>query len=253
MAADGSVKMEDDMHVKSEPDTDQAIRMLDDEDPEDTGELEFPEHPPMAWLARVPNILWDEWNLINGDQEIQLGVVRRYKKSNRYKMVLNPKAKPNQRAPKAYNMNLHPSTINNHFIFSEKDMPGFHKNSREVFEKDSMGPSPGAGVHKPHKQGRQYRRAIPSQLRGRLRWEYLPDSNPQTPEQTVLNAIIKREIDCTVMENDEHLRLLRDRDRGANKAQMRFLAGDPRQYTRMAQTGVAAENFEGFVVSLGLD
>ena len=78
-----AIKAEDSGHVKPEPDDQESFHMLDDDDYEDTGELEFPEQQPEAWLARVPEILYQHWSKIDDDEEVQLGVVRRYKQSNK--------------------------------------------------------------------------------------------------------------------------------------------------------------------------
>lgn len=79
------VKMETDgaSMIKSEPDSMQIPQLEADDAYEDTGELEMPPQPQDVWLLRIPRPLFSHWNSFADDQEIQLGVMRRSKRTGK--------------------------------------------------------------------------------------------------------------------------------------------------------------------------
>ena len=81
-----SVKMETDGGSSIKPDPEgiqQSQAMEEDDDFEDTGELEMPPPPSNVWLLRIPRVLHEQWNKVDQDQEIQVGVIRRGKQSGK--------------------------------------------------------------------------------------------------------------------------------------------------------------------------
>lgn len=82
MAAATGFKTENDIKVKPDPDLpSSSSRHLGEEEYEDTGELDIPSRRNGAWLTRIPKILYDKWATLDDDEEIQLGIVRRYRDS----------------------------------------------------------------------------------------------------------------------------------------------------------------------------
>ena len=157
---------QDSSFIKPEPDEDHPMRMLDDDDYEDTGELGFPDQVPGAWAARIPRLLFEHWSKIDEDHEIQLGVVRHLKRSDKYQIVLDPKVKYNDRVPKRYDFIRKNNRTSNTFVFSEKDMPGYRRKARDrdgtENGKVSHSTAKNAGVNKSKRFQPHYKRAIPS-------------------------------------------------------------------------------------------
>jgi len=75
------VKADNDIKIKPDPEEASSSFRNGKDDYEDTGELEIPSRKNVAWLTRIPKILYDKWAEIDDDEEIQLGYVRRYKDS----------------------------------------------------------------------------------------------------------------------------------------------------------------------------
>lgn len=81
MASTATLKSENE--IKPDPELGSPTSLVDDDTYEDTGELEIPKLPPAAWLLRIPKILYEGWAGIDDDEEIKLGVIRHYTKSNK--------------------------------------------------------------------------------------------------------------------------------------------------------------------------
>jgi transcription initiation factor TFIIF subunit beta len=65
--------------IKADPDAPGASPGVFDEDIyEDAGDLEFStdETYQRAYLARMPRYLWDAWEKLDDDAEIQIGTIR---------------------------------------------------------------------------------------------------------------------------------------------------------------------------------
>lgn len=65
-------------YVKPDPDSKEAAAAaLDDDDLyEDAGDLDFSNSAQNLWLSRIPRSLWEHWNKLDEDEEIELGTVR---------------------------------------------------------------------------------------------------------------------------------------------------------------------------------
>ena len=75
-----NVKMEDAPDIKPEPATAVPTNVMDEDPYEDTGELRMDKtmQEAGAWLAKVPKWLWEAWEEMDDDEEIELGQVRVY-------------------------------------------------------------------------------------------------------------------------------------------------------------------------------
>ena len=67
------------LKVKSDPDSTGASPSVMSEDDiyEDAGDLDFSTgQGKSVWLMRIPKFLWDSWEKISDDEEVELGKVR---------------------------------------------------------------------------------------------------------------------------------------------------------------------------------
>jgi hypothetical protein len=67
------------LKVKSDPDSTGASpsAMSEDDIYEDAGDLDFSAgEGKSVWLMRIPKFLWDSWEKISDDEEVELGRVR---------------------------------------------------------------------------------------------------------------------------------------------------------------------------------
>ncbi|KAI9708865.1 MAG: hypothetical protein M1828_002588 [Chrysothrix sp. TS-e1954] len=220
--------------VKQDPEEEKPQRLLGDDDFEDTGELELPVAPPSAYLMRIPKILYENWRKLEDDEEVQLGVLRRYDNGNEVlsdPLILDPKSSHNRKVPKEYVVRTVSDDLHNTFFFTEKDLPKYRGRSRPHAKAEDRGNHSGvasnAGVEKrrPH-----YRKAV--------------------PKQTALTAIARREATCIAVENAEYDRLMRERQKATDdktKMNITMLKGDPRQYNQsILPTSLGAKDTSGF-------
>jgi transcription initiation factor TFIIF subunit beta len=66
-------------HIKPDPETQGASPGISEDDLyEDAGDLEFNTDPNFQrlYLARVPKFLWEAWEKLDDDAEIQIGTIR---------------------------------------------------------------------------------------------------------------------------------------------------------------------------------
>jgi transcription initiation factor TFIIF subunit beta len=72
----------EDVKVKPEPEV--GSPLLEDDDLEDAGDLEFYDNTlsgdPLGtmYLARLPHSLWKAWSELDDDAEIQIGTIRQW-------------------------------------------------------------------------------------------------------------------------------------------------------------------------------
>lgn len=80
--AEPRVKAEDGPQIKIDPADAASPMPMEEDDYEDTGELTIPTgaEEAGAWLAKLPKWLWEAWENIAEDEEIELGKVRVYNK-----------------------------------------------------------------------------------------------------------------------------------------------------------------------------
>ncbi len=78
--------------VKGEPEEGSPMP-LDDDIYEDAGDLEFfdpSSHEATLYLARVPHYVWQAWDKLDDDEEIQIGTVRQWTETDK---AGNPKVR----------------------------------------------------------------------------------------------------------------------------------------------------------------
>ncbi|TFA98087.1 Transcription initiation factor IIF subunit beta [Trichoderma ghanense] len=155
--ADSGVKSE---FVKPEPASPMAI---DEEDLfEDAGDLDFYDKSvpgntfETLYLARVPKYMWDAWvkmtEKLGDDDEIQIGTLRTWnepqgdtlpdgspRELTKLRMLLTPGLPEHQLLPKEYDLEILDQDVNNAFIFSEEDLPGFKTKNKARAEAASAG------------------------------------------------------------------------------------------------------------------
>ncbi|WEW59321.1 transcription initiation factor IIF, beta subunit [Emydomyces testavorans] len=197
--------------IKAEPDTkDDDIAMLSDEDIyEDTGDLDFANAAQDVWLTRIPKVLWEKWSKLDDDEEIQIGTVRVEGAPTDIKRIsLRLHDVPqNEGVPKDYNLkrqNINADrsayTVQNTFIFTEKDLPGYKDRLHVLFDESQ-----------PH--GRSY---VYEQMKrdsrkktNKKKWE--PYMRKTIPKQTAIAARVHDEFNCLPVENEEYQRLAEKR------------------------------------------
>lgn len=82
-----------------------------------------------VWLVKLPNWLMERWNEIDDDEEIQIGTIRvrnggREEDKTKLRMSLTD-VPANKDLPKDFEMNVTNMAVENTYIFTEKDLPGF--------------------------------------------------------------------------------------------------------------------------------
>jgi transcription initiation factor TFIIF subunit beta len=122
------------MTIKTEPDIkSEPIDMKLEEDDEglyeETGDLDMTLASTGVWLVKVPNWLMERWNEIDDDEEIQIGTIRVRtagggEDATKLRLSLTD-APANEGLPKDFDMNVTNMAVENTFIFTEKDLPGF--------------------------------------------------------------------------------------------------------------------------------
>lgn len=164
MGAAAPLKMEGMQYLKPDPEDAKPVRMLTDDDYEDTGELQLPPQFVPGWLTKVPQMLWEQWSDLDDDEEINLGVMREFE-DNTTQLFLDPRIESHYDLPKEWEVRKLSRNVPNTYIFSEKDLPGFkgmkQRNSDHAKEKVGTTDSTG-GVEKPKRYKTFYKRAVPS-------------------------------------------------------------------------------------------
>lgn len=196
MADSGFVKSE---FVKPEP---AASPMAIDEDDlfEDAGDLDFYDKSTPGntfetlYLARVPKYMWDAWikltEKLGDDDEIQIGTLRTWnepqmdtmtdgspRELTKLRMLLTANTPEHQLLPREYDLEILDQDVNNSFIFSEEDLPGFKSKNKARADAASAGiplallrsRGNGGNSERPTYDRRSryqpyYRKAIPSML-----------------------------------------------------------------------------------------
>ncbi|PGH26793.1 hypothetical protein AJ80_01559 [Polytolypa hystricis UAMH7299] len=192
--------------IKVETDAgDDGLGMLSDEDIyEDTGDLDFSNSTQDVWLMRVPRMLWDNWNNVNDDEEIQIGTVRVEGGPTDIKRVslrLHD-LQENQGVPKDYNLrrqNINPDgspfPVQNTFVFTEKDLPGYKDRTQVLFNDNQTRRS---FLYEQTKRDAKKRA-------NRKKWE--PYTRKTIPKQTAIAAKVRDEFNCLPVENEEYQRI----------------------------------------------
>lgn len=224
-----SVKTEGVSPIKRDPDMyEDEGKYLDDE-----GELQIPKTSEAAqvWLAKLPKWLWEAWEKIADDEEVEIGKLRIYDKRDddrarsKMKMVLHDlPGGQHAKVPKKYDISLNKDIYNNTVIFSEKDQPGFKSwRPNRVFKKDEQRKQ--WNDNNRINKNKRYTSAI--------------------PKQVSLAGCVANEVTVTAVENAEytHLRDERFREMFKPKRTVTFIKGED---IYMHDSMAAAQHFTNF-------
>ncbi|KAL1993262.1 hypothetical protein VTN49DRAFT_3211 [Thermomyces lanuginosus] len=186
--------------IKPDPDV-KGGTLADEDIYEDAGDLDFSQAHQNVWLTRIPKSLWEHWSSLDDDEEIQIGTVRvEGDAQNTKRISLRLFERPdNKNIPKDYilrrqNVNANNSsfTVQNSFIFSEKDLPGY-KNRVDVLFGESRSMLYESMKREARKQS--YKK----------KWE--PYMRKTIPKQTALVGKVADEFNCIPVENEEYHRI----------------------------------------------
>ncbi|KAI9846507.1 MAG: hypothetical protein M1837_003928 [Sclerophora amabilis] len=169
--------------------------LSDDDLYEDAGDLDFSKSQ-LFYLMKIPKWLWESWSNIEDDQELRLGTIRvesigDQPDQQKMSLILSEDMKNNKAIPKEYNMSVTNSESTNTYIFSEKDLPGF-ANRVGSRPRDARGNTSlrGSSRHVGAGHDRKSKR-------------FQPYFRKAIPKQTTLTGVVRHEINCIPIENDE--------------------------------------------------
>jgi transcription initiation factor TFIIF subunit beta len=203
------------------------------------------------YLARVPNYLWEAWDKLPDDDQIQVGKIRQWFEVDpktgqtvpRLRMLLDSGLAQHQLMPKEFDLKITEMTASNTFLFSEEDLPHFKERNRARAEATARGvPSKLLRQQKPDNKpaekprftgGRRrgprrefYRKAIPkkTKIAGRVRHEVscIPVNNPETDHMMAMRAIEASKPTATVVYMDETTIPLSELQKGNLASQQRL-------------------------------
>ena len=138
MASSSQVKAEPGIKPDPEDAKPSPAAQSDDDIYEDAGDLEFytdtsDQWAGMMYLTHVPKYVHDAWENLDDDTEIQIGTVRRWYEPNprggepimRLAMLLDHRRPEHQNIPKEYTLDIKDMELDNTFLFTEQDLPGY--------------------------------------------------------------------------------------------------------------------------------
>jgi transcription initiation factor TFIIF subunit beta len=219
--------------IKPEPSD--ATGGIDEEDLyEDAGDLEFYDRSvpnncfETLYLARVPKTMWEAWakltEKMGDDDEIQIGTLRTWnemipdpnveggsREETKLRMLLSANCPEHQGLPNEYDLEVLDRNVNNHFIFSEEDLPGFKARNKARTDAAKAGipssllrakqqQSEGGGEKRTWDRNRKwqpyYRKAIPKRTKvfGKIRYDVrVEPRNVQEEERLLAQRIFDAE------------------------------------------------------------
>lgn len=146
MATTSQVKPEPGIKPDPEDSKPSPAALSDDDLYEDAGDLEFytdNAHQQIAkdsasvYLTHVPKYLYDAWEHLDDDAEIQIGTIRQWQETlpngetkYRLAMLLKHDRPEHQDIPKEYNLDVKDMSLINTFMFTEQDLPGYKNKSQ---------------------------------------------------------------------------------------------------------------------------
>jgi transcription initiation factor TFIIF subunit beta len=161
-------------------------------------------------------------------------------------MLLRSDLAQHQNVPKEYDLDITAEKVDNTFIFTEKDLPGFKSKSQIPFDPE-MANMP-ARLTRP-----KFPKGSPDKTPWKVNKTYQPYFRRAIPKKTTLAGRVAHEVNCIAVTNPESERLLAQRTIEAMrpKAGTIFLQGDN---TKLANgfiepgTMSAMGAFGGFIV-----
>ncbi|KJZ72638.1 hypothetical protein HIM_07997 [Hirsutella minnesotensis 3608] len=160
--------MADPTSIKPDPEDEKPLMPMEEDDlDEDAGDLEFYDKDTPArqfetlYLARVPRYMWDAWlkmtERMGDDDEIQIGTLRTWNEPDpnakvdaaspdkevphvtKLRMLLEANCPEHQLLPREYDLEILDRAVENHFIFSEEDLPSYKAKNKARAEAVSAG------------------------------------------------------------------------------------------------------------------
>ncbi|PHH67248.1 hypothetical protein CDD81_3017 [Ophiocordyceps australis] len=148
--------------VKTDPDDKKPLLNMDDFGDEDAGDLEFYDKASATrqfetlYLARIPRSMWKAWmqlvDRLGDDDEIQIGTLRTWNEPvadasveggsrdvTKLRMLLHDKCPEHQLLPREYDLEVLDREVQNHYIFSEQDLPSYKAKNKARAEAASAG------------------------------------------------------------------------------------------------------------------
>ncbi|RSL49863.1 hypothetical protein CEP53_009002 [Fusarium sp. AF-6] len=144
-------------YIKPDPENSGSPAQVDEDDLyEDAGDLEFFDKNAAnrafetLYLARVPRYMWDAWikltERLGDDDEIRIGTLRTWTEqkpdgsaNTKLRMLLSDQCPEHQMLPREYDLEVLEPNVNNHFIFSEEDLPGYKAQNKARHEAVNAG------------------------------------------------------------------------------------------------------------------
>ncbi|KXH25134.1 transcription initiation factor IIF [Colletotrichum simmondsii] len=240
-------------YIKPDPEAIPAAPVDDDDLYEDAGDLEFFDQFGdqgsfgQAYLARVPKDLWEAWDSLPDDAEIEIGTMRQWdvvrpdgSVEHRFKMLLNSDRAEHQLMPKEYDLEMGKEIARSTFVFTEEDLPGFKAKSKARTDAANAGiparflrPKTEKVEKKPFEKGRKwqpyYRKAI--------------------PKKTKIAARIQYELACKPVDNAESQAILQRKQVEAQRPKHTLQIMEQRAANSIIHHGSAAavEKFGSFI------
>ncbi|KAF6810958.1 transcription initiation factor IIF [Colletotrichum sojae] len=251
MADSNFIKQEP--YIKPDPDAVAAPSLDDDDLYEDAGDLEFFDpHSDQgsfgqAYLARVPKDLWDAWDSLPDDAEIEVGTMRQWdvvrpdgSVEHRFKMLLNSDRAEHQLMPKEYDLEIGKELARSTFVFTEEDLPGFKAKSKA--RNDAANAGIPARLLRPKQEKVEKK---PFEKRGR--WQ--PYYRKAIPKKTKIAARIQYELACKPVDNAESQAILQRKQVEAQRPKHTLQILEQRAANNIIHHGSAAavEKFGSFI------
>lgn len=291
MADDATVKQEaGSLPIKMDVDADEGGGLAsipaigaggghdDDIYEDEAGDLEFYDATQLGdpfgnmYLVRVPPYVWEAWDKLDDDAEIEVATVRQWTEVDsktgepkyRMRMLLRNDLGSHQSIPKEYELDLpmvdtagkrnaansgtgssgsggQNTQIKNTFLFSEQDLPGFKAKNKERAQAAAAGipahllrAKNNDKVEKPqHHGGRHHYRRQPRQ-------EFFRKA---IPKKTTVAGRVRHELNCAPVKNPESDIILNERARAAMipKAQVKFGDASKPEFRIIGSGGIASQ------------
>lgn len=169
-------------------------------------------------------------------------------------MLLRPDLAQHQEIPKEYELDVTEATVNNTFVFTEQDLPGFKSKSRKGFDPTTANLPARLTRPKFDKPGDKSPWDHKKQA-----WDpkkrFQPYFKRAIPKKTTLAGRVAHEINCVPVTNPETNRIMAQRTIAAMQPKNHtvFLSGNQSREAGFIQPGTirAQEAFGGFIKNTG--
>ncbi|KAK2071228.1 hypothetical protein P8C59_005668 [Phyllachora maydis] len=226
---------------------------MEDDDLEDAGDVEFYDHQipgdPFGsmYLTRIPAYVWQAWDTLEDDGEIELGRIRQWRAvdargrpKDTLQLLLRADLAAHQALPREYNLDITDRDVRNAFVFSEQDLPSFAAKNKEREAALAQG-IPSYLLRK-----QVQKKAAEQQAAGGQRVKKVYSGRRAIPKKTKIVGRIKHELSCTPVDNAEtsHILTMRAFDAHKPKTGITLMQGlppngvlDDRHFASFIKTG----------------